>query len=79
MNPVEARKIVGRQSEYALKNMCTALCLPPWHNTADEWLRLEAACVLLGRSAPRSARAALKAHKAPPRHTAAALVNPFAG
>ena len=62
MNPLklaEVRKHTGRQLTYAearrlanpgdpfLRNMAVALSLHTWNNTAQDWLRLEAALVIL--------------------------------
>ena len=62
MQPIklaEVRKHTGRQLTYAeaiklanpgdpfLRNMAVALSLHPWNNTAQDWLRLEAALVIL--------------------------------
>jgi len=43
----EARKIVGRQPLFALKNMVKALKMCQWMNTEDDWKRLEAAQLIL--------------------------------
>jgi hypothetical protein len=45
----EARKIVGRSNDYGvvLRNMHKALSMCRWLNTAEEELRLKAACKLL--------------------------------
>ena len=43
----EAKKIVGNQPSWALKNMVKALTMLPWLNTAEDELRLEAAKVVL--------------------------------
>ena len=47
MNYAEAKKIVGNQPTYALKNMVKALQMLPYLNTAEEWKRLEAAQIVL--------------------------------
>lgn len=60
----QARKIVGRQADVFLQNMAVALSLMTWRNTDDDWQRLEAAVVVLGRKCPRRARQALKARRA---------------
>ena len=39
----EAKKIVGNQPTWALKNMVKALKMLPWLNTAEDELRLKAA------------------------------------
>ena len=43
----EARKIVGKQPRWALKNMVKALGMHPWANTAADEERLEAALIIL--------------------------------
>ena len=43
----EAKKIVGNQPTWALKNMVKALQMLPWRNTAEDELRLKAARVVL--------------------------------
>jgi hypothetical protein len=70
MNPLklaEVRKHTGRQLTYAdaitlanpgdpfLRNMAVALSLHTWNNTAQDWLRLEAALVILHHK-PRRTR-----------------------
>jgi hypothetical protein len=67
MKLAEVRKHTGRQLTYAeaaklanpgdpfLRNMAAALSLHTWNNTAQDWLRLEAALVIL-RHKPRRAR-----------------------
>ncbi len=47
MNLIEAKKIVGNQPTWALKNMVKALKMLPWRNTAEDELRLQAAKVVL--------------------------------
>ena len=42
----QAKKILGRQPRWAIKNMKRALSLHPWLNTAAENQRLEAAKVI---------------------------------
>lgn len=44
---VEAKKIVGNQPTYALKNMVKALKMLRLMNTAEDEIRLEAAEVVL--------------------------------
>lgn len=56
----EARRIVGNQPEQCIKNMAMALSLHSWSNTREDWRRLHAACVVLGRKAPRRALSALR-------------------
>ena len=43
----EAKKIVGNQPTWALKNMVKALNMLPWLNTAEDKERLVAAKVVL--------------------------------
>ena len=43
----EANKIAGNQPRTCLRNMAQALSLHTWNNAADDWLRLEAALVVL--------------------------------
>jgi hypothetical protein len=71
MNPMtltEVRKHTGRQLTYAeaitlanpgdpfLCNMAVALSLHTWNNTAQDWLRLEAALVILHHKQRRTRR-----------------------
>jgi hypothetical protein len=63
----EVRKHTGRQLTYVeattlanpgdpfLRNMAVALSLHTWNNTAQDWLRLQAALVIL-RHKPRRTR-----------------------
>jgi hypothetical protein len=62
----EARKHTCRQLTYAeaitlanpgdpfLRNMAVALSLHAWNNTAQDWLRLEAALVILHHQSRRT-------------------------
>ena len=43
----EAKKIVGNQPKWAIKNMVKALSLHSWHNTPEENERLEAGKLVL--------------------------------
>lgn len=43
----QAQRICGNQSDTAINSMRIALQMHPWHNTADDWQRLEAAKVVL--------------------------------
>jgi hypothetical protein len=43
----EAKKIVGNQPTWALKNMVKALNMLPWLNTAEDKERLVAAKIVL--------------------------------
>ena len=43
----EAKKIVGNQPKWAIKNMVKALNMCPWLNTAEEKQRLQAAKIVL--------------------------------
>lgn len=47
MNIVEAKKIVGNQPTWALKNMVKALNMLPALNTAQDKLNLQAAKIVL--------------------------------
>jgi len=47
MNLIEAKKIVGNQPTWALKNMVKALQMLPWMNTPEDEQRLIAAKVVL--------------------------------
>ena len=47
MNLIEAKKIVGNQPTWALKNMVKALKMLPWRNTAEDLERLTAAKIVL--------------------------------
>ena len=56
MTKEEAKKIVGKNTGIPLKNMHMALSMSRWHNTAEEELRLEAACKILRKKyQPREA------------------------
>jgi hypothetical protein len=64
MTEEEARQIVGEHTaDDELRVIAAALSTRPAQNTDDDWKRLEAACLLLGRLAPPEAVAALKVHK----------------
>ena len=68
INLAEVRKHTGRQLTYAeaitlanpgdpfLRNMAVALSLHTWNNTAQDWLRLEAALVILDHKQRRTRR-----------------------
>ena len=43
----EAKKIVGNQPKWAIKNMVKALNMCPWLNTEEEKQRLQAAKIVL--------------------------------
>jgi hypothetical protein len=47
MNLIEAKKIVGNQPTWALKNMVKALKMLPAMNTAEDELNLQAAKIVL--------------------------------
>jgi len=47
MSIEEAKKIVGNQPTWALKNMVKALNMLPWRNTAEDLERLTAAKIVL--------------------------------
>ena len=47
MTEQDARKLVGNQPTYALKNMVKALNMLPWLNTPQDERRLEAAKLLI--------------------------------
>ncbi len=49
----EAKKIVGNQPAFGLRNMVVALKLLPYLNTAEDNLRLEAAQVMLAAQKKR--------------------------
>jgi len=64
MTEEEARQIAGEHTtDDELRVIAAALAARPAENTDDDWKRLEAACLLLGRLAPPEAVAALKVHK----------------
>jgi hypothetical protein len=46
---------LARPGDPFLRNMAVALSLHPWNNTPQDWLRLEAALVIL-RHKPRRTR-----------------------
>ena len=68
MTLAEVRKHTGRQLTYAqaitlanpgdlfLRNMAVALSLHTWNNTAQDWLRLQAALVILHHKPRRTRR-----------------------
>ena len=72
MKLAEVRKHTGRQLTYAeaveltnpgdpfLRNMAIALSLHPWNNTPQDWLRLEAALVILHHKSRRIRRGAIQ-------------------
>src|SRR5262245_30304422 len=64
MTEEEARQSVGAQTNENFGVVCDALPNHTAENTDRGWLRLEAACLLLGELAPAEAVAVLKAHKA---------------
>jgi hypothetical protein len=48
MTPDEAGRFVSRgQSRQITRNQAVALSLHTWHNTPEDWLRLQACLVLL--------------------------------
>lgn len=47
MTYAEAKKIVGNQPIYALKNMIKALQMMTFLNTPEDWKRLEAAKIVV--------------------------------
>ena len=47
MSIEEAKKIVGNQPTWALKNMVKALQMLPWRNTVEDEQRLIAAKIVL--------------------------------
>lgn len=59
MTKKEAKAIVGKQRRSDLLNMAKSLSLATWQNT-DDWKRLEAAVVLLGKEAPIRARGLIR-------------------
>tara|TARA_B100000900_G_scaffold386164_1_gene376406 strand:- start:634 stop:801 length:168 start_codon:yes stop_codon:yes gene_type:complete len=52
MTKEEARKIIGNQPEYAIKNMVRALNMLTWLNTEEDKLRLEAGKICLKTNNP---------------------------
>lgn len=46
----EAKRIVGNQPIWALRNMVKALNMLPWLNTAEDLQRLQAAKIVLKQS-----------------------------
>ena len=63
MTEEEARQIVGEHTTDELRFIAAALSIRQAENNDEDWKRLEAACLLLGRLAPPEAVAALKVHK----------------
>jgi hypothetical protein len=49
MTLAEAKKLVGSQPRWALRNMVLALSLHPWGNTPEETARLKAAQLIIRR------------------------------
>lgn len=47
MSIIEAKKMVGNQSKWALKKMVKALSMHPWLNDDNDKQRLEAAKLIL--------------------------------
>ena len=60
MTKKEAKSIVGKTRPSDLLNMAKSLSLVTWQNTDDDWKRLEAAVVLLGKLAPVRARGLIR-------------------
>lgn len=42
MTRAQARKVLGNQPKWALRNMARALCLHTWRNDQADWDRLRA-------------------------------------
>ncbi len=42
MTRAQARKILGRQPKWALRNMALALQMHSWHNNRRDWTNLQA-------------------------------------
>jgi hypothetical protein len=63
MKRSEAERIIGNQPRWVVRNMAQALCFHAWRNTSEEWRRLEAATLMLGKGAPKAARKILKARR----------------
>jgi hypothetical protein len=61
MTKTEAQCLVGNKSHFAIYNMAKELSSKFWRNTDEDWRRLEAAVMVLGRNAPECARIVLKA------------------
>lgn len=53
MNRETAKRILGNQPKYALRNMARALQIAPWHNSAQDWQNLEALRALGFKLAPK--------------------------
>ena len=49
MTKEEAKKIIGNNPNWAVRNMAKALQMARWDNTAEENRRLEAALIFLGK------------------------------
>jgi hypothetical protein len=59
----QAQRIVGNQQGVFVRNMARALAMHSWNNTAAEWERLEAACIVLGKRAPKRSLEILASYK----------------
>ena len=64
MTEDEARELIATYTTDEILSIAAALSIRPVYNTDEEWLLLEAACLLLGNGAPQRAVETLKAHKA---------------
>lgn len=53
MTKEEARRILGNQPSWALRNMARALAISTWHNTEEDWKRCEALRALGYHEAPK--------------------------
>ena len=47
MDLKEAKRLIGNQPTFAIRNMVKALQMLTWLNDADDWQRLEAGKVVL--------------------------------
>ncbi len=60
MTKKEAKAILGKTRRSDLLNLAKSLSLVTWQNTDEDWKRLEAAVVLLGKLAPVRARGLIR-------------------
>jgi hypothetical protein len=73
MAKVKAKAPTSRRGNRELHAQALALSLHSWHNTREDWLRLEDCVTQLGASAPASAKRAIESYKRSMR----VLANPF--
>ena len=63
MNYQQAKKIIGNQPTWALKNMIKALSLHAWLNTPEENERLQASKIVLNETENNFSECQLNGHR----------------